>query len=415
MAALVYSLLLVTLQVEGFVDSVLYALAHLLPSIRLVIWILADSLHTLIEWTYPLFVLLGTLFGGAIAALRVARRARAGSRRDPLLQLRDALRAHPQLASALPWLPFAYWLYALHWELTSGSGWWWGWDTVVSAVSMVLSSVVSTWVGKLLLRALDRLPKSADPETFSSSSDETRFRAVAVTPRSQAIVAGALGLSAAMVAFVTTVNLGQIGCDSLALLVLAYTVVVGFTARWFQVASTIRVGRDGVFVQGTSKTRFYAYRDFDAVHVSGATLHLRRGTRTVVRLQLHGDDLHRGAFLAERVEAALAAARNVSGAESLVAHGRAALGADYRNASLSREQLWELIEADGTAGDARHAAAAILAVSLDAGDRSRLRIAAAHTAEPRVRVALEAFAREAEDEEESPALLALLRRCAEEH
>ncbi len=412
-AVAAYLLLFAMRRPEKVVYAVGKVLATKFPVLTFPLYTLYLSTSKLFTEVYPLLVLLGTLFGGAIAVVRIWRRAAAGTARDPLVQLRDALRAHRQLASALPWLPFAYWLCDT--ARTIGSPTYYGGD-LENALSSVVDGVATMIVGKLLLRALDRVQDREAPPPPQVAPDETVFRAVAVTRRSQAIVMGALGVAVAMIAFMSSVNLARFGMGPLSMLALVYTLGLGVTARWFQTASKIRVGSDGVFVQGTSKTRFYSYRDFDSVRVSGATLHLLRGTKTVIRLQLHGDDLHRGAFLAERIETALAAAMNVSGAESLLAHGGRALAAnaDYRNASLSREQLWEIVEADGTAGDARAAAAKMLAVDLDADDRSRLRVAAAHTAEPRVRVALETCAGEAEGEEESPALLALPRRRAEE-
>ncbi len=63
-------------------------------------------------------------------------------------------------------------------------------------------------------------------------------------------------------------------------------------------------------------------------------------------------------------------------------------GADYRAASLSREALWALIEGPAVDADARRAAAEALATTSDVAERARLRIAAEHCADPRVRVAL---------------------------
>jgi hypothetical protein len=388
-AAAAYLALLATRPTTMLLQKMARALARAFPALLPALYVLFESLATLLMAVYPLLVLVGTLFGGAVAVMRIWRRVSAGSARDPLIELRDALRAHPQLASALPYLPWVYWLYDAVTEVGSP------WDPTYP-ISIALTGVATTILGKLLLRVLDGLESREAPPPPQVAADETTFRAVAVTRRSQAIVASALGLAVGMIGFISSVNLATLGLGRLGLLALVYATLLGVTARWFQLASTIRVGRDGVFIQGTSKTRFHAYRDFDAVRVSGATIHLVRGGKTVVRLQLHGADLHRGAFLAQRIELALATASNVSGAESLLAHGASRLNAhgasDYRSASLTREQLWDLVEADGTAGDARTAAAQMLAASLDPSDRSRLRFAASHTADPRVRIALETVA-----------------------
>ena len=86
-----------------------------------------------------------------------------------------------------------------------------------------------------------------------------------------------------------------------------------------------------------------------------------------------------------------------------VAHG----GADYRMAAMTREQLWALVEGPEIEGSARKAAAAALAMSSDDGERTRLRVAAEHCAEPHVRIALEEIARGEGDAGEAP-----LRRAA---
>jgi hypothetical protein len=210
-------------------------------------------------------------------------------------------------------------------------------------------------------------------------------------------------------------------------LIAAYAGAMLSLANWFRRASTIAVGVDGVLVQGTSKTTFYAYRDFDSVRVNGAFMALVRGTKTVVRLQLHGDDVTRGEHLAERIRRALQLSKSTSGAEQLATAskldgqaglGRASLGAaDYRQASLSRDQLWELVEADGTAGSARAAAAEALALRLDPTERTRLRVAASHCADPKVRIAIEDLVHEAADakderaEEGAPVNASVLRQA----
>ncbi len=67
---------------------------------------------------------------------------------------------------------------------------------------------------------------------------------------------------------------------------------------------------------------------------------------------------------------------------------------DYRQPAVSREQLWELVEGEATDQQARVAAAEALASAAAHDDRARLRIAAAHVADPKIRVALEDLADE---------------------
>jgi hypothetical protein len=66
----------------------------------------------------------------------------------------------------------------------------------------------------------------------------------------------------------------------------------------------------------------------------------------------------------------------------------------YREAALSREQLWRLVEGPITDAATRTAAAEALASALDRADRVRLRLAASHCTDPRVRIALGLLARE---------------------
>lgn len=63
---------------------------------------------------------------------------------------------------------------------------------------------------------------------------------------------------------------------------------------------------------------------------------------------------------------------------------------------MSREQLWQLIEGPTTDPATRTAAAEALGGTLDDSDRARLRVAASHCTDPRVRIALGLLAREEE-------------------
>jgi hypothetical protein len=74
------------------------------------------------------------------------------------------------------------------------------------------------------------------------------------------------------------------------------------------------------------------------------------------------------------------------------------LGGDsYRFPSISREQLWDLVEGPAADASTRTAAARALSAALDVSERARLRVAAAQCAEPRLRVALETVADGGED------------------
>jgi hypothetical protein len=181
---------------------------------------------------------------------------------------------------------------------------------------------------------------------------------------------------------------------------LAYAAVAAGAAFAFRKASRVAVGVDGVLVKGTSRTRFFAYRDLEAARVASGALELVRKGKVILRLQLHGADaLRRDAVLArvrqhvDRVKEGkdAVAAQLVASSSQEQLTRVASGGADYRAASLPREALWALVEGPSVDGEARRAAAEAIVKSGDAGERRRVRVAAERCADPRVRVALEAL------------------------
>ena len=154
-------------------------------------------------------------------------------------------------------------------------------------------------------------------------------------------------------------------------------------------------------VAGTSRTRFFAYRDLDDVRVTGGDLELLRRGNVVVRLQLHGADAVRRDAVCDRIRRHIDAregGKDAVAAQLVASASREQLarvasgGADYRAASLSREALWALIEGPAVDAASRRATAEALAKTSDEGERARLRVAAEHCADPQVRVALERLA-----------------------
>ena len=79
--------------------------------------------------------------------------------------------------------------------------------------------------------------------------------------------------------------------------------------------------------------------------------------------------------------------------------------ADYRHATLSRDDLAAVLESPKTSPEQRIGAALALAEAGHAEDLERVRIAASACATPRVRIALEAIADAREDEEALAAAL----------
>jgi hypothetical protein len=232
---------------------------------------------------------------------------------------------------------------------------------------------------------------------------EIAFSAVAVTARTRTVVGSFAAATVAMVGLTLTVPSDPRFGWALA----AYVLTALSAPFFFQRASRIAVGIDGVWVRDASHARFISYRDLDEARPHGADLELVAGGRAVLRLQMHGDDAGRRDEVLARVNEAIARSRESSsrGAELLVralpAHSLASSakgGEGYRVPSVSRDQLWEVVEGQTSDAATRTAAAEVLAIQLDAGERARLRVAAGQCAEPRLRVALEALAGEADDE-----------------
>ena len=72
--------------------------------------------------------------------------------------------------------------------------------------------------------------------------------------------------------------------------------------------------------------------------------------------------------------------------------------ADHRHAPVPADRLWRIVESPTQDAEARAAAAVALSHAPNDATRQRLRAVASNTAAPRLRVALEAAARAAEDD-----------------
>jgi hypothetical protein len=200
------------------------------------------------------------------------------------------------------------------------------------------------------------------------------------------------------VAVMAARGLGQSGTEY----VLAGYVAMALGGAFaFRRASRIAVGFDGIYVGGSSRARFFAYASLDSARARGNNLELLRGHRVVLTLQLHGKDAADHAAILRRIEEAIAKAHE--GASS--AAGQVVLGtserqlarlaggaADYRAPTLTREQLWALVEGPEHDAATRTAAAKALAQTGDHDERARLRVAAEHYAEPHSRVVLRELA-----------------------
>ena len=345
-------------------------------------------------------------------------RVRAGSP-DPIAPARRWVAARPGWVRGLTVVPPALW--SLFGAL-EGAGPWGqldqlqGYEKLGVAASFgivgVLATALLTGVLRAALRALVApVVDESEPQRAELASDEIGFGAVAITGETRTAVGAmiALDLGALLLALSSPRAFHD---PRIVAGLVAYAVVALGGAALFRHASQVAVGVDGVLVKGTSRTRFFAYRDLDAARVDGGDLELVRGDRVVLRLQLHGEDASKRSAVLTRIRDAIDRVKEGRGAVSaqLVASAtrdqlvRAAGGAaDYRGAALTRDQLWALVEGPEIEEGARCAAAEALARTSGPEEKARLRVAAEHCAAPAVRVAIEKLAEEALAEEPAAA------------
>jgi len=384
------------------------AQSYAVDVVKLGSWIVSETFGALALWTMFLVPL------GFVARLTARARLRAGTA-DPLDRFRAWTRNHrvgTQLALAfVPFLWGAGAMRALYFGIdgdVSLNGALLRLIPVALASSLVHYAGTRSLLGSLLAPTID----PTEEARIEIGPDEITFDAVAVTREAQAAVGALAGLSLGMTVWIAALPIATLFRDPrLFAAVAAYIVIAIATATTFRFASRVAVGLDGVLVKGTSKTRFYAYRDLDDVAVANGDIELRRRGKVLLRLQMHGADAVRREAVTDRIrtniarvkagESAVAAqlvASSSKEALSRVASGRT----DYRAATLSREALWALIEGPTVDAESRRAAAEALATTNDDHERARLRIAAEHCADPRIRVALTELA-ERIPEDASPA------------
>jgi hypothetical protein len=375
--------------------------------------------HDVYEYVMPTYTAAIGVAVVAVPLIIVARvlargRVRAGNA-DPL----DGVRA---FASKRKWLAFAPAILWTTFLALSRAAQWSHFANAVEGVTSFIPGLVAAFVGfyalsRAGLRAVTAPTVAKDDasgESMTIRDDEITFSAVAVTPETKgAVVAVALAPQIVTV-LVSTLKMAP----SVGWLVLAYVAVIAAAIAAFSRASRVAVGIDGVHVRGTSRQRFFAYRDLDGARVRGSDLELLRGERVLLRLQLHGADAARADAVLSRIQASIArvAERRGRAEEGLVESAtaeqiaRAVAGAvDFRQPTVSREALWEIVEGPTVDAAAREAAAKALVKTAVGEDRARLRVAAARCADPRVRVALERI--DAGDEPEEVAEAAVARRA----
>jgi len=188
-----------------------------------------------------------------------------------------------------------------------------------------------------------------------------------------------------------------------------------------KVSTRMQVGADGVVVKHP-RVGFIPYRDIASVKIGATGGVLRR--HSGAEINYVGFAVTPGA-LTERIREGIEAHRRAeppADAAALVARGSRPVSewlsalhsiseptGDYRTAAVPDETLWRLAEGHGVEATARAGAAVILRQRLGDEGRARLEATAAATAEPRIRVALEAVAKGEDD-----ALTEALEQCSEE-
>ncbi|MGO9000087.1 MAG: hypothetical protein ACLQVI_42715 [Polyangiaceae bacterium] len=365
------------------------------------------------------------LFPLALAFRATARRRLRERRADPIDRFRHWMEAHPKETRALTFAPPALWSAYTVFTVVSrlahiDASPLWEWAVSGSALAIVggLATLPLSSLVRRGLRAFvaPTIPVVDVPQRPDVAKDEISFAAVAVTLETQVAVAAMLALT--LLAF-PAIFVGHAPSSPFVRdWVLAYVAVALGGAAIFRHASRVSIGVDGVLVKGTSRTRFFAYRDFDSASAEGSDLVFVRKGRVALRLQLHGEDATKRDAVLARIRDAIAHVKEGRGAATaqLVSSATAddlaraaGGGAHYRGAALTREQLWALVEGPAVDASARQAAAAALAKTSDGADRARLRVAAEHCAAPEVRVAIARLADEEPESEREPELRAARR------
>jgi hypothetical protein len=192
---------------------------------------------------------------------------------------------------------------------------------------------------------------------------------------------------------------------------------------WMNLPGRVALGADGLVVDWRNEKRFVPFADVSKVlalgrnvagkRFVGVAIALRDGDTVEVFLGEDGKRARRRvAELVERIGVALEAYKGEEDVDASVldrgdrtidawrtrlrAIGEGS-NAGPREAPVPHEKLWRIVEDPRSAERARVAAAVALSSKLDDGGRSRLRVAAEGTAEPRLRVALESVAQGDDD------------------
>ena len=372
------------------------------PGMQQVAHRLFQSMESMLGGTYALTLGVATLAVPLAFVLRMVARARVrAGHADPLDRLRAWSRSPVRGAALVAAFPVACQAFLAYAAWVNRPGW----SPVYAALAVLAGGFAQVPIVRGAVRALlaPTVPaRDGQAATVEIAPDEIRFAAVAVTRETRLAVGALATVSLAVIAWMASLPTLALFKDPRVFTVIAaYVAVAAASALVFRGASKISVGVDGIYVGGTSRARFFAYRDLDEARVKGGDIELVRQGRVALRLQLHGEDATRRDAILARIHEALgrvkdverdAAANFVTSRSTDKVAQSARGGGDYRMPSVSHDALWSLVEGTAVAEPTRTAAAEALVGTGGAPERERLRVAAAHCADPRVRLALEELA-----------------------
>jgi hypothetical protein len=354
----------------------------------------------------------------ARAVMRARLRAGYGDRLESLSRFVKDRSRLALLATSVPSMAWAVMMARFIWRYSFSHSWDSMLPSLVLPTALVfIGQTFATWRAVKAFTAPLRSATEASGETITAEG--FTFDAVAVTPETMGAVGALAAITAVMFALVFALPTTVLAHNHLfQASLISYLIAAIGGAALFQRTSRISVGLDGLHVSGSARSRFFGFADIDDARANGISLELLRQGRVVVRLQLHGEDAARRDALAERLREAIKRAKSQRDepaiafvkAASKAQLGHAAVGAtSYRQVLPTRDKLWDAVEGAAIDADTRTAAAAALARDGDAADRTRLRIAAEHCAEPNVRKRIEALLEEEEEVEVARAPLRLRR------
>lgn len=225
------------------------------------------------------------------------------------------------------------------------------------------------------------------------------------------------------VALVTIVGTGGVAIARGSAAAMPFTIVAMLAAVlavivYVNLPGSVVIGADGMLIDRRDDQRFVAFADVLAVepHVEhtmgktfvGALLRLRDETTLVLPIgEDHLGGSERADQLVSRLTAALSLyeerAKHAPETTDLLLRGDRVgaqwlerlrgvgegANAGHREAPISVDRLWQIVESPAAPGGARASAAAALSPKLDDHGKKRMRIALEDTAAPKLRIALE--------------------------